>query len=117
MEQDEAQDAELSNREPKQAKLYFKRGSDCRRYNKPTHDEVAAVFLGEDGAPPENMDIVIYPKDSAPRRISYMSCHLDPMCYPLLFPRGDFGWNGMSHVAERQTRTRNRVTMQQFYGQ
>ena len=73
-------------------RLHFKRGPDQRRYNEPTHDEVAAVFIGEDGAPPVNRDVVIYPKDTPPQRISYMSCNLDPMCYPLLFPRGDIGW-------------------------
>ena len=35
---------------------------DQRRYNEPTHYEVAAVFIGEDGAPPANRDVVIYPK-------------------------------------------------------
>lgn len=45
-----------------------------------------------------------------------MSCNLDPMCYPLLFPRGDLGWyDAMHHVEEHQTATRIRVTMQQFY--
>lgn len=82
VEQDEEQDADFNHREPKQARLFFERGLDCRRYNEPTHD-VAAVFLGEDGAPPENRDIVVYPKDRAPKGISYMSCHLDPVCYRL----------------------------------
>ena len=47
IEQGEELDAKSTHREPRQARLYFKRGPDCRRYNKPTHDEVAAVFLGE----------------------------------------------------------------------
>ena len=51
------------------------------------------------------------------QRISYMPCHLDPMCYPILFPRGDLGWHdGMVHTAEHRTSSRNRLTMQQFYG-
>jgi hypothetical protein len=46
-----------------------------------------------------------------------MSAHTDPMCYPILFPRGDLGWhNSMQHVEERRTATRTRLTMQQFYG-
>lgn len=52
MEQTEEQDALTLNREPRQVRLFFKRGPDCRRYNEPTYDEVAAVFVGEDGAPP-----------------------------------------------------------------
>ena len=46
----------------------------------------------------------------------YISSHVDPMCYPLLFPRGDLGWHdSMRHVAEFRTAARNRLTMQQFY--
>ena len=108
---------ETVNRESQEVRRFYKRGPDCRRYNEPTHDEVAVVFVGEDGAPPVNRDIVIYLRNRLPQRISYMSCHLDPMCYPILFPRGDPGWhNCMTHVAEHQTSTRKNVTMQQFYG-
>ena len=77
---------------PRIVRLFFKRGPDCRRYNEPTHNEVAAVFVGEDGAPPANRDIVVYPRDRQPERIPYMSAHTDPMCYPILFPRGELGW-------------------------
>ena len=34
--------------------------SDRRRYNMPHHEEVAAVFIGEDDAPPVARDIVVY---------------------------------------------------------
>lgn len=95
---------------------FFKRGPDCRRYNEPTHNEIAAVFVGEDGAPPANRDIVVYPRDRPPERMPYISCHVDPMC-PLLFPRGDLGWHdSMRHMLDFRTATRNRLTMQQFYG-
>ena len=104
------------NRSPREVRLHFKRGPDQRRYNEPAHDEVAAIFIGEDGAPPVNRDIIIYPRDRPPQRISYMSCNLDPMCYPLLFPKSDPGWhNAIEHVAEQQTSICNQVTMQQFY--
>lgn len=106
IELEQARHANAHGSEPPQVRLHFKRGPDCRRYNEPSHEEVAAIFIGEDGAPPENRDIIIYPKDRSPQRISYLSCHLDPMCYPLPFPRGDQGWhNGMVHVSERQTAT------------
>ena len=39
--------------------MFFKRGIDQRRYNEPRHDEVAAVFVGDDGAPPFQRDIVV----------------------------------------------------------
>ena len=35
-----------------------------------------------------------------------MSMSFDPMCYPILFPRGDQGWHdSMQHVAEYRTTT------------
>ena len=109
----EEQRAICENRQPRHVTLHFKRGPD----NEPTHDGIAAVFVGEDGAPPAQRDIIVYPKDQPPQRISYMSCNIDPMCYSILFPSGDAGWhNGMTHVTERQTATRNKLTMQQFYG-
>ena len=80
VEQSEELCASAENRSPREVRLHFKRGPDQRRYNEPTH-EVAAVFIG---APPVNRDIVIYPRDRPPQRISYMSCNLDPMYYPLL---------------------------------
>ena len=86
-----------------------------RRYNEPTHDEVAAVFIGEDGAPPVNRDIVIYPRDRPPQRISYMSCNLDPMCYPLLFPRGDPGWHNAIENNEEQQLKRHRLNDQLLF--
>ena len=117
IEQEEDNHAAELDREPQIVCLFFKPGPDCRRYNEPTHDEVAAVFVGEDGTPPANRDIVVYPRDRPPERISYMLCHIDPMCYPILFPGGDLGWHdGMRHVEEYRTATRSRVTMQQFYG-
>ena len=117
VEQEEQDQAICEGRQPREVTLHFKRGPDRRRYNEPTHDEVAAVFVGEDGAPPVERDIIVYPRDRPPQHISYMSCNLDPMCYPLLFPSGDAGWHtGMTHTEERQTAKRNKLTMQQFYG-
>ena len=93
VEQDEEQYSAEQDQQPRMVRLMFKRGPDCRRYNEPTHNEIAAVFVGEDGAPPANRDIVVYPRDRQPQRMPYISSHVDPMCYPLLFPRGDLGWH------------------------
>ena len=48
VELEEQRHAGSSNTESQQVCLYFKRGPDCRRYNEPRHDEVAAVFIGEE---------------------------------------------------------------------
>lgn len=37
---------------------------DNRRYNAPLEDEVDAVFVGQDGAPPGNHDIIVHPKNN-----------------------------------------------------
>ena len=62
VQQEEQGSACAENRTQREVRLYFKRGPDQRRYNEPTHDEVATVFIWEDGAPLANRDVVIYPK-------------------------------------------------------
>ena len=100
----------------KAVKMIIKRGHDQRRYNAPRHDEVAAVFVGDDGAPPFERDITVYPRDEPCKIISYMSANCDPMTYPLLFPRGELGWiHGAQHIAEHSTSKRHTITLLQFY--
>ncbi|KAG8178743.1 hypothetical protein JTE90_003465 [Oedothorax gibbosus] len=65
-----------------------------QRYNAPTtRTEVAAIFVGDDGEPPANRDIIIYPVGSSFKTISLINQCADPMIYPLLFSGGVFGWN------------------------
>ena len=91
-------------------------GQDRRRYNLPSHNEVAVVFVGEDGAPPASREVVIYPRGHPLKTISSMSANLDPMVYPLFFPRGDAGWhNQLVHNPERATLVRNHVILSQYY--
>ncbi|GBM58420.1 hypothetical protein AVEN_63780-1 [Araneus ventricosus] len=82
---------------------------DMRRYNAPTsRTEVAAIFVGDDGEPPANRDICIYPIGEGCKNISPLNQCNDPMVYPLLFPRGEQGWsNEMEHVEERRSAKRN----------
>ena len=108
-------EVELQN-PSEEVKMYIKRAVDQRRYNEPRHDEVAAVFVGKDGAPPVDVDIAVHPRNQPLQQIKTMSSNLDPMIYPLLFPRGDLGWSpDMKHTEERKTEKRNRTTMLQFY--
>jgi hypothetical protein len=96
--------------------MIFRRGSDQRRYNEPRHEEVAAIFIADDGAPPIDRDFAVYPREAAPVELSYLSPNTDPMTYPLLFPSGDRGWiHGEEHVAEHRTAVRNKITLLQFY--
>ncbi|GBN23436.1 hypothetical protein AVEN_118180-1 [Araneus ventricosus] len=90
---------------------------DMRRYNAPTLcTEVAAIFVGDNGEPPANRDICVYPVGNTCQSISPLNQCCDPMTYPLLFPRGECSWNtGMEHVEERRTAKRTRVTQLQYY--
>jgi len=69
--------------------------TDLRRYNAPITTDVAAIFTSPDGTPPGERDMVVYPlnEESVTKRLSILSSHLDPLAYPLLFPKGDQGWN------------------------
>ncbi|GBN14258.1 hypothetical protein AVEN_174904-1 [Araneus ventricosus] len=88
-----------------------------RHYNAPTLcTEVAAIFVGDNGEPPANRDICVYPVGDTCQSISPLNQCCDPMTYPLLFPRGECSWNtGMEHVKERRTAKRTRVTQLQYY--
>uniref|UniRef100_UPI00358E575D uncharacterized protein n=1 Tax=Myxine glutinosa TaxID=7769 RepID=UPI00358E575D len=97
--------------------MHFRRlcADDQRRYNIPTADEIAAVFVsGQDGEPPANRDFQVHLHDQGLHNLSPLSSHIDPMTYPILFPHGEPGWMiNMPH--QRQTAVRNKVTHREFY--
>ena len=56
-------------------------------YNVAACNEVAVVFVSEDGDPQTGRDLCIYNKTSdKPIRIPNISKYVDPMVYPLIFP-------------------------------
>ncbi|GBN89605.1 hypothetical protein AVEN_206546-1 [Araneus ventricosus] len=75
---------------------------DLRRYKQPTFKtEIAAIFVGDNGEPPANRDICIYPVGNSCKNISPLNQCCDPMVYPLMFQRGELGWNiNMKHSEE-----------------
>ncbi|XP_066926669.1 uncharacterized protein [Clytia hemisphaerica] len=116
VEQVEQNRAIAENRPVSRITMVMREGHDQRRGNAPLHEEVAAIFTGEDGAPPAGRNIVVYPRNHHLQSIPSTSSVVDPYIYPLLFPRGDLGWDmNMPHVAERATRTRNHVTQLEHY--
>ncbi|GBM02968.1 hypothetical protein AVEN_269877-1 [Araneus ventricosus] len=90
---------------------------DMRRYNAPSLcTEVAAIFVGDNGEPPANQDICVYPVGDTCQSISPLNQYCDPMTYPSLFPRGECSWNtGMEHVEERRTAKRTHASQLQYY--
>ena len=96
------------------------------RYANPTTTEIAAVYVGNDGAAPNPADryLEIYPADnnaSSTVKIKATSPNTDPLTYPLLFVHGEMGWSVdiQRHVIpnERQqgVRRRSRLTLNEFY--
>lgn len=75
----------------KNVKMIIKRKNEDHRYNLASSNEVAVVFVGEDGEPPIERDFCIYSKSAGPTHIPTISKHLDPMTYTLMYPAGGFG--------------------------
>ena len=76
--------------------LRFSAGAtpDPRRYNTPSMGEIAAVYPSN--RPPSKKHLSVYPR-GAPGRgtlhdASILHECVDPLTYPLLFPRGELGW-------------------------
>ena len=116
VEDEEIRRAALEGRSVSVVKMSLLEGQDRRRYSLPSHNEVAVVFVGEDGAPPASREVVVYPRGHPLKTISIMSANLDPMVYPLFFPRDDAGWhNQLVHNPEHATLVRNNVTLSQYY--
>ncbi|XP_050535181.1 uncharacterized protein LOC126902195 isoform X3 [Daktulosphaira vitifoliae] len=105
---------------PQRVTMFFieDRNSDPRRYNASRVNEVAAVFTGENGLPPAQVDFAVYDRATAGpamRTLSTRSPHIDPMVYPLLFPNGERGWNPhMEQTGARRTTNRQRVSIREF---
>eukprot|EP00112_Aurelia_sp_Birch-Aquarium-sp1_P020718 Seg540.7 transcript_id=Seg540.7/GoldUCD/mRNA.D3Y31 product="ATP-dependent DNA helicase PIF1" protein_id=Seg540.7/GoldUCD/D3Y31 len=91
-----------------------------RRYDEPSATEIAAVFVGEEGGPPNptQRDIHIYPRANRQTiTINAISPHADPMTYPILFPHGESGWHpDIRQIdADGHPNQNTRVSMAQFY--
>ena len=98
LEREEAIKAAQENRPIKNWRMFFTRDLEAApeihrgRLNLPISNEIAAVFVDEDGAPPRDVDIVIHSRHE-PRlhKIKNLSPSCDPMIYPLFFPHGEQG--------------------------
>jgi hypothetical protein len=105
--------------------LVFRRDrqSDKRRYNAPSSNEIAMVFVNSDGEPPFERDIRVYPKNPENSQqqfinINILSPNLEPMSYPLLKPYGEPGWQPNwqceAYPGAQVNRTRVNVTKLQY---
>ncbi|XP_053214139.1 uncharacterized protein LOC128397437 [Panonychus citri] len=72
--------------------FFDREDGDNRRENIPSSYDVAAIFETTDGVPSSNRSLRVYPKTSnGCHHISYLSPHLDPLAYPLLWSNGEHG--------------------------
>lgn len=99
-EKEEEERAKAQNRQIRPLRMILQRelintNFHAGRINLPTVGQIAAVFIDtEDGLPPNNVDLIVYPKHEPMRnmhKISKLSSQCDPLCYPLLFPYGEPG--------------------------
>lgn len=124
IEEIENAQARAANLPPPEISLVFKRDrqTDQRRYNDPTANEIAMIFVNEDGEPPFERDIRIYPRNPNSNQkfvqLSILSANLDPMTYALLFPYGEPGWQAKwqcpAYPNVQLNKVRTNVSMQQF---
>jgi len=89
---------------------------DRRRYNAPTANEVAAVFVGENGMPSANIAVQVYHRNGSKLEVIPMTNPVcDPLCYPILFPQGELGWQaGIPHAGASSATARKTVTPREF---
>lgn len=83
---------------------------DRHRHNIPAENEIAAVFVSDDGEIPGSRGLMVYPKSGQIKRIPVISEMVDPMSYPLLFPHGDAGW-----CPDMKLTTEKRMSICQYY--
>ena len=94
------------------AMVFNTEGQDLQRYNVPTANEVAAIVVNDDRdgiiATPNYMAIKL--KSDKLVQLRTTDGHCDPMVYPILFPKGDPGYQ----LSLKQTYGK-KVSMLQFY--
>ena len=68
IEQQEIRQTRVENRAVAEIRMYMRSAPDRRRYNRPTTDEVADIFVGDNGSPLLH-DLSVFSNDGKVRRI------------------------------------------------
>ncbi|VDL83924.1 unnamed protein product, partial [Nippostrongylus brasiliensis] len=117
MREVEIAEQELARRENRPAstlKMVFEeseaRGLARRPYDIPTANEVAAIYVAEDGDVPSTRSLAVHLRGGALQQIPDIDKRCDPLTYPLFFPTGEDGW----HI--NLTNTKNeRLSQMKYY--
>lgn len=75
---------------------------DGRRYNAPTSDEVAVILPGTGSEQVDKRDIILHERSGALQRMSEKHPAYDPLHFPILFPKGEQGWQYELRKLHRQ---------------
>ena len=111
--------AEQQGREPRAICMHVLRPYEHRipqnmhrgRFNTLVNTDEAAVYTEVDGHPPK-LDYTFYPYNNRLTTLSHMSPTSAPLCFPILFPFGELGWDrDMLQRATRTTPTRKNLTL------
>ena len=84
-----------------------------RRFNAPSCNEVAVLLLDEEHG---KRDIVLRYRDATLQRISKTHRSYDALQYPLLFPRGENGYNFATTTVVSRIQTVGRSNARSTYG-
>ena len=85
--------AEANGEEPPNVRMYLLEGRrDPRRYNRPQHEEVAAVYADDEYGPP-GREMIIHPRNAPLQYLRNSSPNNDPMSYPLTHLHGQPAWH------------------------
>uniref|UniRef100_A0A8R1HSI7 ATP-dependent DNA helicase n=1 Tax=Caenorhabditis japonica TaxID=281687 RepID=A0A8R1HSI7_CAEJA len=97
VENQEKHAAQQAGNPVKQVRMVFDLNAiedlDQRRYNVPIVSEVAVIYVAQDGDVPLKRSIAAQSHDGSLTHFRDIDPCVDPMIYPLFFPRGHPGWS------------------------
>ncbi|CAN1247135.1 ATP-dependent DNA helicase PIF1 [Linum grandiflorum] len=83
-----------------QIRLVATRPTDGREYDLPAVNELAGLIVDETGDNTFQPDIVVQYLSDRLERVTYTHASLMALQYPILFPYGEDGWHGNTHVSQ-----------------
>jgi hypothetical protein len=99
-------------------RLFRKRSDDSRVHNTPTADEVAGLIVGDFDSSDIGRDVVVHDTFFGLTRLHETHVLFLPLQYPLVFRRGENGWQPDIPLGQteddKKKRTRERVTIRDF---
>ncbi|KAH0685716.1 hypothetical protein KY290_017241 [Solanum tuberosum] len=85
---------EHTNLQNLQIRIAANASLDQRVYNKPSVDQVAAIWVdGNNRNTPFERDIVLHEHSGNKHRVKYYYGCYDPLQYPIILPKGEGGWH------------------------